>query len=213
MPGPPAESITLSTRQEEFLRTRIRPRACTQGLAQRIQIVLLAAAGRANERIARELGTTPERVRRWRTRWKELSERLDDAERCDASDDELAELMERGLSDRPRPGTPPSFSAEQVAQIIAVACEKPEVSGRTISHWSPRELADEVTKRGIVQSISARHVGRLLKRGRSETAPNSLLDQQHAEGRDVSRGGRGHLRDLPPSSRAREARSPRHLHG
>ncbi len=165
MPGPPAEPITLSPRQEELLRARVRARACPQGIAQRIEIVVSAAAGQANECIAREQRTTPERVRRWRNRWKELATRLEEAENGGIGDRELLELMVQGLSDRPRPGVAPTFTAEQIAQIIAVACEKPEVSGRPISHWSPRELADEVTKRGIVESISPRHVGRLLKRG------------------------------------------------
>jgi len=39
---------------------------------------------------------------------------------------------------------------------MAVACEPPGDSGRPISHWTPRELADEASKRGIVERISAR---------------------------------------------------------
>ena len=37
--------------------------------------------------------------------------------------------------------------------IITVACEPPEKSGRPVTHWTPRELTDEVIKRGIVASI------------------------------------------------------------
>ena len=55
--------------------------------------------------------------------------------------------------------------AEQLTQIIAVACEQPEECGRPVTHWTPKELADEVVKRGIVDTISPRHVDRLLKRG------------------------------------------------
>jgi transposase len=43
-----------------------------------------------------------------------------------------------------------------------VACEPPDKSGRPITHWTHAELADEVIKRGIVASISVRHLGRLL---------------------------------------------------
>jgi hypothetical protein len=84
--------------------------------------------------------------------------------------------MER-VQDAPRPGAPATFSAEQWCQIIALACEPPEASGRPISHWTPRELADEACKRGIVERISERHVGRFLKSGRPQTAPQSLLAQ------------------------------------
>jgi len=56
---------------------------------------------------------------------------------------------------------PASFSLEQMLQLFAIACEKPEKYGRPIGHWTPRELADEVIKQGI--AISPRHVGRLME--------------------------------------------------
>jgi len=52
-----------------------------------------------------------------------------------------------------------------VAQIISLACEKPEDSGLPVSHWTPPELAREAAKRGIVESISPRQVDRFLKGG------------------------------------------------
>ena len=70
-------------------------------------------------------------------------------------------MIER-LADAPRPGGPTTFSLEQILQLFAMACEKPENYGRPISHWTSRELADEVSKQGIVKSISPRHVGRLM---------------------------------------------------
>ena len=64
-----------------------------------------------------------------------------------------------------------------VSAILAVACEPPENSGRPVTHWTPRELADEVIKRGIVASISPRQVGRFLKWGRVAAASQPLLAQ------------------------------------
>jgi putative transposase len=49
-------------------------------------------------------------------------------------------------------------------QIMALACETPEVAGRPVSSWTPHELADEAIKRGIVTSISPRTVERFLSR-------------------------------------------------
>lgn len=66
------------------------------------------------------------------------------------------------LSDAPRPGAPERFTAEQVASILAVACESPKLSDRPINRWTHRELRDEVVKRGIVESISVAQVGRYL---------------------------------------------------
>jgi len=97
------------------------------------------------------------------------------AEEEGVDDKELTELVEQVLADEPRPGTPPVFEAKQIAQIIAVACEDPRGSGRPVTHWTPRELADEVIKRGIVTSISPRSVGRFLKSGRLEASSEPLL--------------------------------------
>lgn len=55
-----------------------------------------------------------------------------------------------------------TFGLEQILQLFAIACEKPETYGRPISHWTARELADEAIKQGVVESISPRHVGRLM---------------------------------------------------
>ncbi len=49
-----------------------------------------------------------------------------------------------------------------MTQIMAIACESPEQSGRPVDHWTHRELADEAKQRGIVPSISASQVGRYL---------------------------------------------------
>ncbi|MHC5716927.1 MAG: hypothetical protein ACYTX0_33610 [Nostoc sp.] len=52
---------------------------------------------------------------------------------------------------------------EQVVELFALACSKPEDYGRPISDWTARELAEEIEKQGIIDSISPRHVGRLLE--------------------------------------------------
>lgn len=66
------------------------------------------------------------------------------------------------LRDEPRSGHSPTFTAEQVVQIVAIACAHPKYCGRPISHWTPREIRDEALKRGIVPTISVTQVGRFL---------------------------------------------------
>jgi putative transposase len=90
---------------------------------------------------------------------------LEAAELEGATDKDLSNLLRDLLADEHRSGAPPTFGAEQLTQIIGVACEAPEDAGRPVTHWTPRELADEVIKRGIVVTISPRHVDRLLKGG------------------------------------------------
>lgn len=77
----------------------------------------------------------------------------------------LADLsIEDRLQDAPRPGAPAKITADQRCQIEVLACEKPEKHGRPITHWTAREIADELKKRKIVKDISPQHAARLLKR-------------------------------------------------
>lgn len=96
--------------------------------------------------------------------------RLTAAEVSGVSDFELLLMIEEVLWDEPPEGAPVKFSAEQVTQIIAIACEKLEASGYPISHWSGEELAGAAIKRGVVESISARSVQRFLKTNRLKTS-------------------------------------------
>jgi hypothetical protein len=103
-------------------------------------------------------------VRLWRDRWAVLQP---------ISISDLT--VQDRLADLPRPGAPLHITADQRCQIEKLACELPEQSGRPISQWTHREIADEIIKRGIVDTISPRHAGRLLKRSGSQTAPHPLL--------------------------------------
>jgi hypothetical protein len=67
-----------------------------------------------------------------------------------------------------------------ICQIMALACEDPETLDVPISHWSQSELARQSVARGIVKSISHGSVGRFLKRGRSQAAPQPLLADAQA---------------------------------
>jgi putative transposase len=103
-------------------------------------------------------------VRLWRSRWK-LFQAVP-----------LLEMsVEERLEDDARPGAPARITADQRCEIEKLACEKPEKSGRPISQWTNWEIADEIKKRGIVDQISARHAGRLLKRSRYQAPSNPLL--------------------------------------
>jgi len=161
-----AVEIAVSQRQRAILEKWVRAKAQTPyRLVERSRIILLSAIGVTNIEQAHRLDVDRQRVRRWRARWAKAEKRLTAAERQRASDDDLAGLMRAILTDERRAGTPPTFSAEQLTQIIAVACERPEQSDRPVTHWTPRELADEVIARGIVETISPRHVDRILKGG------------------------------------------------
>lgn len=160
-----ARSVTLSATQREILTAMSHSRTLAQRLVERAKMIAMSAAGVPDAEQARRLGVDEQRPRRWRGRWLVGVSALDEAERGGATEYELRKHIERLLADAPRPGTPAKFSPEQVAQLISLACEPPSDSGLPVTHWTPDELAKEARKRGIVESISARHLDRLMKRG------------------------------------------------
>src|SRR3954452_9354760 len=176
MRGPRARAIQVSPAQQDVLRRIQRQQTADQRLVRRASLILALAAQPCIEAVARQLGLTRVTVRAWRDRWLEATEVLQRAEQ-EQTPPQLRRLVELILDDAPRPGKPATFTPEQIVQIIAVACEPPEQSGRPISHWTARELADEVQKRAIVPAISPRSVGRFLKRGRVAAPQEPLLAQ------------------------------------
>jgi putative transposase len=180
MPGPQPLSVTLSEKQRALFAQLRRRQTSPQRLVRRVNTILAAADGDNNELIAQRLGLDRDTVRLWRQRWQAGAEALDAAEAAGEADKVLLTRIAALLDDAPRSGAPGDFSAEQLAQIISVACESPEDSGRPVTHWTPRELADEVIKRGIVERISPRTVGRFLKGGRSQAPSLHLLAQSSA---------------------------------
>jgi len=189
MPGPQPHPISLTARQRAWLEQLVRRQSCSQQLLRRVRIVLLAADGAPNEQIGRELGLYRGTVRTWRDRWRAAASRLEAAETDTESDRVLTAVIATILADEPRPGAPATFTAEQVVQIIALACEEPQAAGCPVSHWTPRELAQEAAQRGLVESISPRSVGRFLKGGRAPAPSPSLLAQPRARGSGAIRRG------------------------
>ena len=167
MAGPHPHSITVTPPQLGVLEALLRQPSGPQALAFRVRIVLAAATGQRNEPLAQQLGCTSKTVRKWRARWAAAEAPLALAE---ADPRELQTVIARVLADAPRSGAPDSFTAEQLVQIINLACTCPADAGRPVDAWSPRELADEAVKQGIVAAISPRSVGRFLKAGRAPAA-------------------------------------------
>jgi putative transposase len=171
---------------------RQRQTAC-QRLSRRVALLLALAANPGVEAVARQLRLSRMTVRLWRDRWNRAAAALLQAEQDHASEPQLLALIEDVLGDDDRTGAPSTFTAEQIVQIVAVACEPPAQSGRPISHWTTRELADEVQKRHIVVTIHPTTVGLFLKRGRAAAAPQPVLAERHAgrPGRVRRAGGDG----------------------
>ena len=158
--GRRALKIILTTKERRDLEGLIRTRSTSQQLALRARIIVLAADGLSVRETSERLVVWRKTVSEWRKRWL-------------VSAAEFA-VVDR-LSDRPRQGAPAIITPEQICAIIALACEKPSEGGIPISHWSQQAVADEAMRRGIVEKISQRSVGRFFKRVGLEAASHPLL--------------------------------------
>jgi transposase len=142
LPVAPARAIVLAAAERARLKKMAYGHKTEYRLRMRAQVVLHAARGRSNARIARETGLHLDTVRTWR--------------------DRFAALGLTGLADRKRSGRPPRFTALQAAQVKALACQLPAESGVPLSRWSVPELAREVAARAITGPVSASTVRRWL---------------------------------------------------
>jgi len=191
MPSPRPVPIQLTPHQRTLFDQLARREHSSQQVLRRLQIVRLAADGQTNHEITHQLHLHRETVRTWRQRWAEAADCLEAAEAEGATDTQLLRLIEAILADEPRPGAPATFSPEALAQIMALACEAPQSSSLPLSQWTPQELAKEAMRRGIVESISPRSVGRFLKGGGSQAPSEPLLAQCPPRGSDGVCGASG----------------------
>jgi transposase len=142
MPLPRAVPVTPTAAERTTLNKRARGAKTAHRDRLRAQIVLAAARGRDNARIAADLQITADTVRKWRGRFAARG---------------LA-----GLADLPRPGRPRRISELTRAAVVALACQLPAATGVPLSRWTGPELLAEVTRAGMDCELSVSSVLRIL---------------------------------------------------
>ena len=130
MPSPTLVPLTVTHEDREVLERWLRRSKTSQALAVRARIVLVAAEGKRNSAVSRELAVGISTVRKWRGRYLELGP--------------------DGLLDEPRPGVPRTITDDQVEAVIVRTLETMPAVG---THWSTRAMA-EVS--GLSQSSVSR---------------------------------------------------------
>ncbi|HET9255586.1 MAG TPA: helix-turn-helix domain-containing protein [Pseudonocardiaceae bacterium] len=156
MPASRACQISVTASERHRLKKLVRTQTAAQRDVLRARIVLLAAGGLSNNRIAARLGITVDTARKWRNRY--------------------AAAGRDGLADQPRSGRPPMFTPVQVAEVKALACQLPAEHQVPLSVWSCPELAREAITAGILEAVSSSTVRRWLGRGRDQTLAAPILD-------------------------------------
>jgi transposase len=112
------------------------------GLAKRARAMLLLADGYSFAATARQVELRERHVRKWALRF-------------------VASGIE-GLYETKRPGRQPVFSPAVALYVVKLACERPDVLGRSLSQWDSTALARQLVHDGVVETISPQTVQRIL---------------------------------------------------
>lgn len=171
-----AAAIDMSALQYKLLLEESQKRTTLVQYQDRIGILLLASnegGGHSNSHIQRTLGISYNTVKAWRKKWTSnyskilmLEENKEDL----ISDKHLLMNMLSILKDEQRSGCPRRISLSQEQQIVALACQKPIDFGIEMTTWTYAMLAHVAMTKGIIDSISSRYVGILLKKTANTTA-------------------------------------------
>jgi transposase len=116
-----AVEIELTDAERASLEAIVRSPRSEQRMVTRARVVLAAAAGMPNRRIAEAVELSERKVGVWRNRFAEHG--LD------------------GLKDLPRPGKPLVYDHDKRVEVFKTACSEPP-AGET--HWTVRSLAEAV---------------------------------------------------------------------
>ncbi len=106
----------MTTEEVEIIEQLARSRTAPMRAVERARIIRLAREGRRVPAIAQELGISLGTVRFWLKRFNEKGI--------------------EGLKDEPRPGRPPTYTPEEVGEVIAASLANPQELGLPFSSWT-----------------------------------------------------------------------------
>ncbi len=129
---PAAVPVTLTASERKILKKRVQGAKTPRRDQVRAQIVLAAARGLDNTRIAADLGVSVTMVRKWRGRF--------------------AGRGLGGLKDLPRSGRPRQISEADRAAVVALACQLPAATGVPLSRWTGPELRRELEAQALASA-------------------------------------------------------------
>lgn len=171
--GHMAPLIRMNARQRRLLESELVRRRTEVQYRSRIEILLRSAVDRGITPLSKALKTTVPRIKRWRNRWEAAYDRLIAIESGPdgqgVSDSVLLKEMLLVLDDEPRSGRTKEISLEQEAKIVALSCQSPKDFGHMRDTWSHQLLAEVALSIGLVEHLSPRYVGVILKKA----APSS----------------------------------------
>lgn len=165
--GKKAKEVKLPKQAERYLNKIANSGKSERRYSDRAKIVLRAHIGQTNLAISKQTGIGEKTVIKWRTRWSKILDELQQVEEMLITEkikrSEYEKQIDKWLSDEARSGRPGTFKAEQINQIMALACDPATNYGYPFEKWTTELLVLEAKRQGIVETISVSYVTSLLK--------------------------------------------------
>ena len=168
MAGKKSAALNLTARQQMIFENHQGKRSTGHHEHKRISIILQGARGESTYSISKNLGMSIDSVREWRKRWTAGYETLQAYEKGrdgnGVSNICLLKKMLELLKDRPRSGAPCRIKESEKQQLLAMACRKPSEYDIPRTSWTHELLSQVAQQQGIIDQISPRYVGEILKK-------------------------------------------------
>ncbi len=139
----------------------------TQGarVVERARIIWLSSCGKRVSVIAEELRVGKDTVRQWIKRFNELGA--------------------EGLADLPRSGAPPTYTPEQVGEVVATSLANPRTLELPFASWTPDRLTAYLNEEKAIPIKRSRVAEILVAEGlrwrKQETWFGERVDPEFAE--------------------------------
>lgn len=161
--------LAVNKRLQQLIEKESNKATISSRLKMRLLIIRDGINGVSIYQTEKKLNTDWKTVSKWRKRWTASIRMLIEVSQSGISskaikDHELLKMIKEVLSDKPRSGTPKRITLEQEEQIRAMACTKPIEHGIQMNNWTHEMLTHVVKAKGIVDKISVRNVGKILKK-------------------------------------------------
>lgn len=159
----------MTSEEHTYLEQLARSRTAQARLVQRAQILLALRGGKRLSAVALRLRITRPTVYAWIARFNEAG---------------IA-----GLPDRPRPGRPPTYTAEQRAEVIAAALTKPDELGLPFGSWTLDRLQAYLQEHQGIAITGQEAVRTAPRTGENRSVPAGRAKQEI----DYGRRGKGYF--------------------
>jgi putative transposase len=155
--------IALSLEARDALLVLVRSELTPQAVARRCKIILELDRTQSVSAAMHSCSVSNDTIWTWLKYWRDREHELEGV-----SGTALLRQVTSVLSKRRPPGLTTKFAPEEVAGILALACEPPVVAGVVVAQWTITALTEEAVRRGIVPMIARSTVGVFLKAGRAK---------------------------------------------